>query len=1105
MQIVDAYIEYLRNVSRKITTRNGFIDVLPNETKSKFNYYFDLTLLKNEVIRDQQIILKPDNPLYKTFNLVYKQIDSNSEYKLFCGSGLIHGILLGRNRKTYVCAPLLYTFINLDKEDNEIIVEIDYEATQLNHDLISRMFDLQINDENEELENYLIPDNILEKYNNIDVIENKLYSDNFDSNIIKYLKNPNTIFNELAIKVSEFSNIEYTEEKFDYKKRLNKELISTNKFYPFPFLFLSQVPHQLSTYEALNSLLKQKPINNQLLERLFKNILTTEKFDIKYDTELNENRILEVLNNFIPLSLSENQRTAIIKGLTSEISYIQGPPGTGKSYTITAIILNALFFKKKVLLVSHKKAALTVVKDMVDSILGKNSLLYLGTEDKTNTKEYLSNIVAEADSYRLNLFENTGSLKQLSVIVEKYERKIKDLLKKYSEANKRINEVLKLENEYFNLHKEFLDKRGIFEKTYSVDNIKEFNWTTNKIKLEDYLKAIYKFRKYIEKDTVNRIEKLYKIKFTKHFINKFSADLFSIKENPLYAEDLLHLNNLFSKLSLTLKAINREVVIQLRKNISNLDIEIKETLGKYLPYFYKYNIMAKLTGVENRFKRENISSFRKMLHFKKADILKSKMESINYQQLLEILPFWCSELRDLGKVLPMKNELFDLVIVDEASQVNIAEIIPAYYRGKKYCIVGDKNQLNLNATGVGFSVSKSFEKITWQNVMSKHAGIISYERAKSMNLLVTESSILDFVSSESNDFNIPFTSLDEHFRSLPPLASFTNKQFYDSNWKIMTQNGENMEKDCFKAIKVGGVRDNIKKLIWNEVNEISRILDEIRRIHYLPEIIQFQDYFKNKEKYSIGILSFLTHQVAAIRELIENKYEDLKEKHDIFVATPEEFQGNERDVMFITLGLDSVSKWGKAFYENKNRFNVATSRAKFYTYLIYAGLPTNINLIKKYFLHYGYDIIVDADLNVREENIEPQYDKWEFNVAKMESDFEHYVYKYLLKYVDDKKGIDIYNQVNACGQKRIDFVLYNKITKKTCAVEVDGKDHFINGSTKYTEAHLNRIAVLKRAGWQILNIKYFNWWDNGWLTDESNQYFKNEINRLYRELDYKLF
>ncbi|MBK7042112.1 MAG: hypothetical protein IPH46_17090 [Bacteroidetes bacterium] len=61
------------------------------------------------------------------------------------------------------------------------------------------------------------------------------------------------------------------------------------------------------------------------------------------------------------------------------------------------------------------------------------------------------------------------------------------------------------------------------------------------------------------------------------------------------------------------------------------------------------------------------------------------------------MPFWTAEIKNLGQLFPLQHDLFDLIIVDEASQVNLAEILPAFYRGKNICIVGDHKQLSLKA------------------------------------------------------------------------------------------------------------------------------------------------------------------------------------------------------------------------------------------------------------------------------------------------------------------------------------------------------------------------------------------------------------------------
>src|SRR5207247_766160 len=73
----------------------------------------------------------------------------------------------------------------------------------------------------------------------------------------------------------------------------------------------------------------------------------------------------------VPISLSKQQLNAIVRVWMHEVSYVQGPPGTGKSHSITAIMLSALFLKKSVLLVSHKKPAIDVVFDKLEAEVAK--------------------------------------------------------------------------------------------------------------------------------------------------------------------------------------------------------------------------------------------------------------------------------------------------------------------------------------------------------------------------------------------------------------------------------------------------------------------------------------------------------------------------------------------------------------------------------------------------------------------------------------------------------------------------------------------------------------------------------------------------------------
>jgi superfamily I DNA and/or RNA helicase len=114
----------------------------------------------------------------------------------------------------------------------------------------------------------------------------------------------------------------------------------------------------------------------------------------------------------------------------------------------------------------------------------------------------------------------------------------------------------------------------------------------------------------------------------------------------------------------------------------------------------------------------------------------------------------------------------------------------------------------------------------------------------------------------------------------------------------------------------------------------------------------------------------------------------------------------EFDVVIISMALDKASNRSKNHYENKNRFNVATSRAKYFTFLVYGGLPENFDLTKRYIAHFSEE----------KPNIALEEDNLHFSRSKFESELEEFVYERCLvplkEYFKREYGVDIkiYNQ-----------------------------------------------------------------------------------------------
>jgi len=85
--------------------------------------------------------------------------------------------------------------------------------------------------------------------------------------------------------------------------------------------------------------------------------------------------------------------------------------------------------------------------------------------------------------------------------------------------------------------------------------------------------------------------------------------------------------------------------------------------------------------------------------------------------------------------------------------------------------------------------------------------------------------------------------------------------------------------------------------------------------------------------------------------------------------------------------------------------------------------------------------------------------------------------------------------------------MFNHNTKKSVAIEVDGIHHFINNgiADNYTIEHIERMEILTRAGWNIINTPYHKWYKDGWLSEEENYSFKEEIERIYAEINRVIF
>ncbi|MEI8133812.1 MAG: AAA domain-containing protein [bacterium] len=854
----------------------------------------------------------------------------------------------------------------------------------------------------------------------------------------------------------------------------------------------------MSTYTALNKLIVQIPnttSENKLIEDLLSSTLGGEPFTLQ-SPAISEEQIRQAIK-FIPFTLSERQKNSIYQAWTNKISYIQGPPGTGKSHTIAAIMLSAFFLGKKVLLVSQKKAAIDVVQAKVRDLSGgQDALIFISEkpEVKALLRERLSNVLQDVGhDYRHE------KLHRSFLNHEKIGSEIKRKREELAELRAQIKRLVGIQRDYYRWNSEFIAARDSFVKTFRTGQI-PFAILSNDI-TSKWLRKLSETGKKRDREvpSLTRCDILSLKALRKKAVKDLGGnpELLDIltPSFELYLSQLVRCCQLYSETSrLTNATHEADDINKYRESYQSMLGEIMELQKKYVASKQSVLIRENLQRSEER---ENLDSFRTMLRNTNASLIEGRMTHLDYGHLTKIFPLWAGLIRDLGSYLRFDSELFDLVIVDESSQVNIAEVLPAFYRGKSICVVGDQKQLGLNAAGL-FALNRQFEDMAWNSHFGRSYSLSSGDEK---GLLVSKHSILEFITNPNNNIQAPSSTLNEHFRSVPKLAEFTSQKFYsdEGGLNLMTLVGDKVTRPCFKAIPVDGLREIDELYVPNEIDEALKLLSSIVRDEVWRTDPLLKDHFRNGVRPSLGILSFTTGSNIAINLKLRDDFtEEEIFEYRIFAGTTEEFQGNERNIMILLLGADSTISRSSAFYSDRRRVNVATSRAINFTYLIYGGIPSNFGLLNSYLRFF--------DIPIEEQNqpikLVEKYYNWRFDDAKMESEFEGRVYPYLCEFVAKQfpgQPWKVFNQVPSCG-KRIDFVLFNPISCRALAIEVDGPDHYDENSTSYTDTHLERESILLRAGWDILHIPYYKWYSNGWLAEKSNKIFCEYLVKLSSEL-----
>ncbi|KAB2339666.1 caspase, EACC1-associated type [Actinomadura rudentiformis] len=261
---------------------------------------------------------------------------------------------------------------------------------------------------------------------------------------------------------------------------------------------------------------------------------------------------------------------------------------------------------------------------------------------------------------------------------------------------------------------------------------------------------------------------------------------------------------------------------------------------------------------------------------------------------------------------PPEPALFDLVIIDEASQCAIPHVIPLLFRARRALIIGDVMQLPHIAT-----VSAEREAM-----IRRQAGLRSDWLEKTRLGFRRYSAFHAAERSAAGSF-----LLDEHFRCHPDIAMFTNQQFYQGRLNVLTDIRNRPSLPGKQAIIWSDVPGRATRPAsgssWVNNDELRKVLDSVRYLLAgLPPDA------------TIGVVTPFKAQADAVRDRVGHDNERVR------VGTVHTFQGGERDVMIFSLVAGDGMRAGSIRWveQQLNLWNVAITRAR--SHLIMVGDAT---------------------------------------------------------------------------------------------------------------------------------------------------------------------
>ena len=414
------------------------------------------------------------------------------------------------------------------------------------------------------------------------------------------------------------------------------------------------------------------------------------------------------------------------------------------------------------------------------------------------------------------------------------------------------------------------------------------------------------------------------------------------------------------------------------------------------------------------------------------------------------IPAWIMPIHRVVENIKIQPGIYDTIIVDEASQSG-PEALFLQYIAKKIIVVGDDKQIAPESVGqdraqVNVIREKFISDLPLKNEISLDSSFFDYTRIK---------------------FNAHVT-LREHFRCMPEIIQFSNNLCYQSEPLIpLRQFGGDKITPVVDTVYVsGGYISGVPTKQIN-ISEANKIVERI-------EALTTDEKFNGK---TIGVISLKgTAQARYIENLLmERLDEKVIEERQIICGDAYAFQGDERDLIFVSMVSSNIGKNNENIRigllskaSDERRFNVAASRARDQLVLFHSvGLnDLNSNCLRYQLLKYCQNPKIEQETigNLNIDELRKTASNVDRSIVNAVRPFDSWFEIDVFFKIHDR-GFRVLPQFQIAG-KSIDLVVEGMQGK--IAVECDGD--YWHGPAQYA-ADLERQRQLERCGFKFWRIR----------------------------------